>query len=748
MSRSGDSGESLGQPSDAVKAIFRMCDRNGDGLVQRGELEGALRQLGRWSNDEFDVLFSRADSNGNGVLEYDEFVDWIFGTKNAKSASGGMPAPPQSDYFQQHGLVGVFAGMAQGLETAHPEDPLAWMMRYLADQKRKRDAPDAQAALAASSAANVDSGAALADAARSQGPRRRVNTGACLRRTCKPMLDEVLSDPIYEQVEDIKAADCEIYFVWDGKSLLSRLGHPGGRDDPRELPVDAWVNRLPGMGGLCDKVNMTLALRLLQQLWPEKFRFFPRSWLLPLETTKLRDWLSRHKGETVIVKPADGSQGDGIFLVRDPQDLECKLAAKPHWGAGFGALAQTYVPSPLLLDGLKFDLRLYAVVTSIDPLKAYLCKEGLARFCTAKYEAPTAENANQIYMHLTNYAVNKRSPNFVYNDDPFSANTAASKRPLSTLMAQIDAHEEAQGRKFDEAKFFSACEEVVVVLLQSVAPVLKVTYNRVAAEAQREAKAAKAAKAKSKAKPKGKAKRKSEDSDEEDEESEEEDDDDDDDSDAAFEPNCFQVLGVDVLLDERLQPWLLEVNARPSMEIDTAVRLSEAPEGTRRCVCRDMDGEEHAHIRSEVDVYVKRLLTAGAFELCREDAEVPKGFFEMDFDKHSPSEAQETVQAIARIYEVAASGQKHNAFTTSGARRALAGAVKAGMSPHAIDTVVQKWKHQGYREEHAAEEDTADIAVLDFAGLLQEVALARAGPEADPLEALTELIDLCDPELS
>ena len=42
-------------------------------------------------------------------------------------------------------------------------------------------------------------------------------------------------------------------------------------------------------------------------------------------------------------------------------------------------IVQSYIQNPLLINGYKFDFRIYVLVTSINPLRIYLYKDGLVR---------------------------------------------------------------------------------------------------------------------------------------------------------------------------------------------------------------------------------------------------------------------------------------------------------------------------------------------------------------------------------
>ncbi len=64
--------------------------------------------------------------------------------------------------------------------------------------------------------------------------------------------------------------------------------------------------------------------------------------------------------------------------------------------------------NPLLLNGFKFDLRIYVVVTSVNPLEIFIYKEGFARFSTMPYSISPSDIKNK-FIHLTNSSVNKNN---------------------------------------------------------------------------------------------------------------------------------------------------------------------------------------------------------------------------------------------------------------------------------------------------------------------------------------------------
>ena len=59
-------------------------------------------------------------------------------------------------------------------------------------------------------------------------------------------------------------------------------------------------------------------------------------------------------------------------------------------------IVSKYIENPLLINGLKSDLRLYVLVTSYDPLVIYLYEEGLVRFATIKNISVLEQNICQV----------------------------------------------------------------------------------------------------------------------------------------------------------------------------------------------------------------------------------------------------------------------------------------------------------------------------------------------------------------
>ena len=105
-----------------------------------------------------------------------------------------------------------------------------------------------------------------------------------------------------------------------------------------------------------------------------------------------------------ILKPVAQSCGRGIKVIGKKTKINKRE----------GYLASKYVSKPHLINGLKYDLRVYVLVTCYDPLRIYVYNEGLVRFATEKYSL-NPNDLKKRFVHLTNFSVNKRSENFVSN---------------------------------------------------------------------------------------------------------------------------------------------------------------------------------------------------------------------------------------------------------------------------------------------------------------------------------------------
>jgi len=102
-------------------------------------------------------------------------------------------------------------------------------------------------------------------------------------------------------------------------------------------------------------------------------------------------------------------------------------------------VAQRYLHKPYLIENLKFDLRIYVLVTGLNPLRAFIYKEGLARFATEQYHSPQGSNLNNLCMHLTNYAINKEADGFIQNQSENNTDVG-HKRSLTSILKHIDDH--------------------------------------------------------------------------------------------------------------------------------------------------------------------------------------------------------------------------------------------------------------------------------------------------------------------
>jgi len=128
----------------------------------------------------------------------------------------------------------------------------------------------------------------------------------------------------------------------------------------------------------------------------EMSKFLFKSWTFPANRAKAIEYSQNNPESKFIVKPVKGTKGEGISIV---EGSKLKNIAR-------NVLVQEYMEKPLLIHGKKWDIRMYVIVASLNPLRVYLSDDGLIRFAATKYSGSTRRSA-----FLTNTHVSRNSAN-------------------------------------------------------------------------------------------------------------------------------------------------------------------------------------------------------------------------------------------------------------------------------------------------------------------------------------------------
>ncbi|XP_015255803.1 PREDICTED: tubulin polyglutamylase TTLL4 [Cyprinodon variegatus] len=176
-------------------------------------------------------------------------------------------------------------------------------------------------------------------------------------------------------------------------------------------------------------------------------------------------------------------------------------------------LVQKYLHKPYLIGGNKFDLRIYVYVTCYDPLRVYVFSDGLVRFASCKYSS-SMKTLNNKFMHLTNYSVNKKNSEYQTNSDDKACQ--GHKWALKALWHYLDS------KGIDTNLIWEKIKDIVIKTIIASEPYVNSLMKMH----------------------------------------------------VKTPYSCHELFGFDIMLDENLKPWILEVNISPSLHSNSALDVS------------------------------------------------------------------------------------------------------------------------------------------------------------------------------
>lgn len=141
-----------------------------------------------------------------------------------------------------------------------------------------------------------------------------------------------------------------------------------------QLSSHQKINHFPGCGFLTNKVDLATTPNL---------KYIPKAFRLPNDAENFREYSNQHP--------------DKLFVVKHYQHRHIKIQKISDINFGDNeTFIQEFIQNPLLVDGHKFDIGVYTIITSIDPLRIYIYSgDVLFRYCPIKYYPFDADNLDK-----------------------------------------------------------------------------------------------------------------------------------------------------------------------------------------------------------------------------------------------------------------------------------------------------------------------------------------------------------------
>lgn len=291
--------------------------------------------------------------------------------------------------------------------------------------------------------------------------------------------------------------------------------------------LEEWkkVNHYPGSFHLGRKDKLSYRLKLANQRFAsDSFEeFHPATFVLPRDYEELKIYWEESPSKLFIMKPPASARGNGIQVINHISQIPAKALELPEQVEGQPSkkstlIVQQYISNPCLLEnGKKFDLRIYVLLTSIDPLRIYVYDEGLVRFASSKYTSQEEGIIDQ-YMHLTNYFINKKNTEYKINNDCDSL--CGSKWTLKRFWRYLRDH-------FPHVDVDKLWDQIIDIIIKAFicceGPMSRLSHLH-----------------------------------------------------CRNDYSSYELFGFDIILDEDFKPWILEVNITPSLksesDLDTSVK--------------------------------------------------------------------------------------------------------------------------------------------------------------------------------